>query len=180
MIVHMKRQEFDSLAHETLYKACFEPLILVYKNRIAKQTIENSSMVQEQFYKQLTNGQRALFVIQVYYDHASTSLTEFYWWSSYFMAQPKIWSAIKAGLQYFGDDTMFQLIEEIEVVLKKHNHPSSLKEFTVTRKDLDDNKELLASISPLHVTFDKIAPLTIQIINENIRNNQREFIQIED
>ncbi|UQD53141.1 hypothetical protein C0971_14760 [Bacillus methanolicus] len=96
------------------------------------------------------------------------------------MAQPKIWAAIKAGIQYFGDDAMLLMLEEIEVVLKKHNHPSSLEGFTVTREDLDHNKELLASISPLHVTFDETAPLTIKIISEYVRNNQREFVQIED
>jgi hypothetical protein len=180
MIVKMKRQGFDSLADEALCKACFEPLILVYKNRMAEQTTENRSMVKELFYKQLTKGQRRLFVFQVYYDHASESLAEFYWWSAYFMAQPKTWSAIKAGLQHFRDDAMVLLLEEIEVVLKKHNHPSSLEGFTVTREDLDRNKELLAFIRPLHVMFNEIAPLTIKIISENVRNNQREFVQIED
>ncbi|MBC6974875.1 hypothetical protein H9I32_21545 [Bacillus sp. Xin] len=180
MIVKMKRQEFDQLAQEAIFKACFEPLILVYKNRVAKQNTGDKTMVKEQFYKELTKGQRALFVFKVYYDHASESLAEFYWWSAYFMAQPKIWSAIKAGLQYFGDDVMLLMLEKIEVILKKHNHPSSLEGFTITREELDRNKELLASIGPLHVTFDETAPLTIKIISEYVRNNQREFVQIED
>lgn len=83
------------LTQEAICKACFEPLILVYKNRMAEQSIGDKTMVKEQFYKELTKGQRALFVFKVYYDHASESLTEFYWWSAYFMAQTKIWSAIK-------------------------------------------------------------------------------------
>jgi hypothetical protein len=96
------------------------------------------------------------------------------------MAQPIIWSAIKAGIQYFGDDFRHLMLEKIEVVLKKHNHRNSLEGFTVTREDLDRNKELLASISTLHITFDETAPLTIKIISEYVRNNQREFVQIED
>ncbi|MGM0879160.1 MAG: hypothetical protein ACQEWV_32110 [Bacillota bacterium] len=95
MIVKMKRQKLDMLTQEAICKACFEPLILVYKNRMAEQSIGDKTMVKEQFYKELTQGQRALFVFKVYYDHASESLTEFYWWSAYFMAQTKIWSAIK-------------------------------------------------------------------------------------
>lgn len=180
LIVKMKKQEFDQLAQEAICKACFEPLILVYKNRVAEQNTGDQTMVKELFYKELTKGQRALFVFNVYYDHASESLDEFYWWSAYFMAQPKIWSAIKAGLQYFGDAAMLLILEKIEVVLKKHNHPSSLEGFTVSRKNLDCNKELLASIRLLHVTFNETAPLTIKIINEYVLSNQREFLKIED
>ncbi|WP_276914395.1 hypothetical protein [Aneurinibacillus aneurinilyticus] len=180
MIVKMTRREFNSLPQEALYKACFEPLLLVYKSRVVEQITKNDSIVKEQFYKQLTNGQRALFVFQVYYDHASNSMVEFYWWSAYFMAQPKIWSAMKIGLQYFGDDAMLRLLEEIEEVLKRYNHPSSLEKFTVTREDLDNNRELLAFISPLYGKFDETAFLTIKIISEYVRNNQREFVQIED
>jgi hypothetical protein len=157
-----------------------EPLINVYKERMAEQTIENNSMIKEQFYYELTNGQRALFSFHVYYDHASNSLAEFYWWSAYFMAQPKIWSAIKAGLQYFGDNTMLQLLEKVEVVLKRYNHPISLDGFSVTREDIIRDKDLLASISPLHVIFDETTPVILQIISETIQNNQKEFIIVED
>ncbi|WP_141432078.1 hypothetical protein [Bacillus sp. 03113] len=180
MILTMKRQEFDALTHEALFNACFNPLILVYKNRMVEQKEENTSMVKEQFYKQLTKGQQALFAFQVYYTHVSHSLAEFYWWSTYFRAQPKTWLAIISGLQYFGDKGMLLLLEEIDEVLERHNHPSSLEGFSVTREDLDRNQELFASISPLHINFDKAAPLTIKIISEHIRNSQKEFVKIED
>jgi hypothetical protein len=96
------------------------------------------------------------------------------------MAQPKIWSAIKAGLQYFGDNTMLQLLEKVEAVLKRYNHPISLDGFSVTREDIIRDKDLLVSISPLHVIFDETTPVILQIISETIQNNQKEFIIVED
>ncbi|MGM0890530.1 MAG: hypothetical protein ACQEW5_27240 [Bacillota bacterium] len=179
MIVQIKKQEFDSLGDEALLNASFKPLILEYKKRMAKQP-ENSSISKELFYKELTTGQKALFVFHVYYDHASESLAEFYWWSAYFMAQPKIWSAIKAGLQYFKDESMYLLLEETELVLKRHNCPNTLDEFTVTREDLDNSIELYASINPLHIKFNKTAPFTIKRICDFIRHNYDDFIKFED
>jgi hypothetical protein len=177
MLVQMKRQEFDSLAGEALFNACFKPLILDYKSRMAK---ENSPMVKELFYKELSTGQKALFVFHMYYDHAIESKAEFYWWSAYFMAQPKIWSAIKTGLQYFGEEPMYILLEETELVLKRYNGPNTLEKFTVTREDLVSNGELSASIDPVHIKFNETASLTIKRISDFIRYNHENFVKIED
>ncbi|MFO1442697.1 hypothetical protein KDN24_05650 [Bacillus sp. Bva_UNVM-123] len=136
--------------------------------------------MKEQFYEQLTEGQRALFMFYAYYNHVSKSIYEFYWWSAYFMAQPKSWSALKAGIGYFQDESMLSLLEKIEQVLKKHNHPNSLDHFTVTREVLDENKELLASIESLHEIFENLSPLTIRTINDYIEKNLQEFLEIEN
>lgn len=177
MIVQMKRQEFYSLADKDLFSVCFKPLILDYKSRMAK---ENSSMVRELFYKELTTGQKAFFVFHVYYDHAIESKAEFYWWSAYFMSQPKIWSAIKTGLQYFGEEPMYLLLEEIELVLKKNNYSNTLEKFSATREDLDSNGELSDLINRFHIKFNETARLTIMRISDFIRNNHENFLKIED
>ena len=177
MIVLMKRQEFDSLTDEALFSACFKPMILDFKSRMAKV---NTSMVKELFYKELTTGQKALFVFHMYYDHAIESKGEFYWWSAYFMAQPKIWSATKTGLQYFGEEPMYLLLEEIEFVLKKYNCPNTLEKFVVTREDLDKNRELSESINALYIKFNETVHLTIKRISDFIRYNHEGFVKIED
>ncbi|MED4726899.1 hypothetical protein P9597_01880 [Aneurinibacillus migulanus] len=174
MFVQMRRQEFDLLENTKLGEACFEPIIRVYK---MEQNLKNDKTV---FYKRLTKGQQALFMFHVYYNHANKSLSELYWWSAYFLAQPEIWSEIKVGLRYFKDDAMLLLLEEIEAVLKRHNHPSSLEEFTVSRDDLDRNQELIESINTLNAMFHKIAPLTLKRIGTHIRSNSDEFVQIKD
>ncbi|TSI11258.1 hypothetical protein [Lysinibacillus sp. BW-2-10] len=173
----MKRQEFDSLADESLFNACFKPLILDYKSRMSK---ENSSIVKEIFYKELSMGQKALFVFHMYYDHAIESKVEFYWWSVYFIAQPKIWSAIKTGLQYLGEESMYSLLEETELVLKRYNCPNTLEKFAVTREELISNSELSALINPLYIKFNENTKFTIKRISDFIRNNLEDFVKIVD
>ncbi|RDW16591.1 hypothetical protein CWR48_16250 [Oceanobacillus arenosus] len=180
MLVKMSKKDFDLLALSNLSQECFEPLIKIYKNRVAEQTSFNVSQIKEQFYEELTEGQRALFMFYAYYNHVSKSLIEFYWWSAYFMAQPRSWLAIKTGIKYFDDKSMLSLLERIEVELKRHNHPDTLENFTVKREDLERNKELQASFKLLYEILDKTSSLTINKINECIGQNHQDFLEIED
>jgi hypothetical protein len=180
LLVKMKKQDYDLLTRTNLSQGCFVPLIKIYKNRVAEQTSFSISQIKEQFYQQLTEGQRALFMFYAYYNHVSKSLIEFYWWSAYFMAQPQSWSAIKTGIKYFDDKSMLLLLERIEAELKRHNHPDTLEGFTVTRDNLERNKELQASFKSLYVILDKTSSLTISNINKCIEQNHQEFMEIED
>ncbi|MFY0519878.1 hypothetical protein ACOMCU_18920 [Lysinibacillus sp. UGB7] len=176
MIAQMKKVEFDALGDIALVHACFKPLILDYKRRMVQ---ENSSIVKELFYKDLNIGHKALFIFHVYYDHAIESKEEFYWWSAYYMAQPKIWSAIKIGLQYFGDEPMYQLLEETEIILQRYHCPNTLEKFAVTREDLGSNRELAVAMDSLYLKFTNIAPLTVIGISNFIRGNHEIFVKIE-
>jgi hypothetical protein len=80
-LVKIRRQEFDSLEDAALGRACFEPIIPKIRGK--------DNVVKAQVYKQLTTGQQALFMFNAYYNHASNSLAEFYWWTAYYPAQPK-------------------------------------------------------------------------------------------
>lgn len=175
MLVQIKNKDLDTLSDEALLSACFNPLILEYKKRMSKQT-EDSSNVKEIFYQELTTGQKALFVFRVYYDHAIESESEFYWWSSYYLAQPKIWSSIKVGIKHFEDPSMHLLLEETEKVLRKNNCPATLDEFSISREDLERNTELSTSIKPLYSRFKEDAPITIKYICQFIRNNSEDFL----
>ncbi|MFF2754257.1 hypothetical protein ACFVR1_11010 [Psychrobacillus sp. NPDC058041] len=94
------------------------------------------------------------------------------------MAQPKSWLAIKAGIKYFNDEPMLSLLEEIEIVLKQHNHPDTLENFAVTHEELDQNKELQDSVSSLHARLNSTSPLSIGKINNYIEKNIHEFVEI--
>ncbi|QTD40447.1 hypothetical protein [Sporosarcina sp. Te-1] len=140
---------------------------------------ENNSSLKEIFYQELTTGQKALFVFRVYYDHAIESESEFYWWSSYYLAQPKIWSSIKVGVKHFRDQSMYLLLEEIEAILRKYNCPATLDKFSITREDLERNIELFTSIKPLYSRFNQDAPVTIKNICQFIRTNSEEFLSLD-
>lgn len=176
MIIKVKEENFDFNC-STLCERCFEPLINNFKVRMSDET---NIGVKEHFYEELTEGQRALFMFNVYYTHISESLIEFYWWSAYFMAQPKSWAAMKACFNYFDDEPFLLLLEKIEQELKRHNHPSTLENFSITRDELNHNKELHASFESIYVMFENIYPTTIEKINNFIEKNLQEFIQIEN
>ncbi|MFJ6208739.1 hypothetical protein [Lysinibacillus sp. NPDC092081] len=174
MIISVKKEDLDFNC-SSLSQRCFDPLIKIYKVRMSEET---NIGVKERFYEELTEGQRALFMFYVYYNHISKSLIEFYWWSAYFMAQPKNWAAIKACFKYFNDEPFLLLLEKIEQELKRHNHPTTLENFSITRDELNQNKKLLASFESLYAIFENIYPSTIEKINKFIEKNLQEFIQI--
>ncbi|QQP14621.1 hypothetical protein FJQ98_11800 [Lysinibacillus agricola] len=179
MIIKVKKEDFD-LNCSNLSQRCFEPLIRNYKVKVSKESNSSTVQVKERFYEELTEGQRALFMFYVYYNHVSKSLIEFYWWSAYFMAQPKNWAALKACFRYFNDESFLLLLEKIEQELKRHNHPITLENFTITRDELNQNKDLQASFESLYVIFESIYPTTIKKVNNLIEKNLQEFIQIEN
>jgi hypothetical protein len=177
MLLKMKRHEFDLLTTDGLSKGCSELLIKIYKNRMAQENIHIPE-TKEHFYEQLTEGQQALFMFYVYYNHVSKSYTEFYWWSAYFLAQPKSWSAIKNSLAFFNDEPMLLLLDTIKLELKRHHCPLTIDSFTITREELDANKELHAFFKSHHVLLEKISSQTIRKINRYIENNLDEFVEI--
>lgn len=180
MLVTMKRQVFDVLDHEAIGEVCIEPAIQRIKQERSELFRGKEVTGQSQVYAQLTGGQRALLMFRVFYNHAHVSMADFYWRSAYFLAQPKTWSEIKAGLRYFGADAMLRVFEEMEGVLEASNHPRSLETFDVSHNHLDNDPELFTSVSPLYVTFHEIAPATLKRIGEYIRNNPVEFVKLED
>lgn len=176
LIIKVREEDFD-INCPSLSQECFDPLIKVYKVRMSE---ESNIGVKERFYEELSEGQRALFMFYVYHNHISKSLIEFYWWNAYFMAQPKSWAALKACFKYFNDKSFLVLLEKIEQQLKRHNHPTALEYFTITRDELNQNKELHASFESLYVIFENINPATLAKINTTIKKNLQEFIQIEN
>lgn len=170
MLVLMKRQIFDSLDHDALGWACIEPIILSVKGK--------DFVVKSQAYSQLNKGQRALFMFRVYYNHACISLADFYWWSSYFFTQPT-WLEIKSGLIFFKDDIMYQLLDDMEEILKKKVRKGYKDISEGAFNEIENDLELNKSVSLLYKVFQEIAPQTLKIIGTYIRNNPDEFVKFE-
>jgi hypothetical protein len=170
MLVFVKRQMFESLDDDALGWTCIEPVIKSIRGK--------DFAVKSQAYSQLNKGQRALFMFRVFYNHACISLSDFYWWSSYYFAQPT-WSEIKSGLVYFKDDIMYQLLEDMEGILEKKTIQGNKNTSEVAFNEIENDLELRSSVSLLYETFREIAPQTLKIIGTYIRNNPDEFIQFE-
>jgi hypothetical protein len=169
MLVTVKKQIFESLNYDVLGWECIKPIVMQVRGK--------DFSAKSQVYSQLTRGQQALFMFRVYFNHASKSLVDFYWWSVYFQTQSS-WSEIKAGLQYFGDDIMIKILIETENILKEANQQGIIKLDNASYDDLDRSSEFKISISRLYTIFQETAPVTHRLIGEYIRKNTDEFVQI--
>ena len=172
MLIKMKRQVFDSLDDSALPKACFEPIIPMIR---AKDGVVKSSV-----YKQLRTEQQRLFMFNAYYNHAINSLAEFYWWNAYYIAQPKAWSEIKAALEYFKLNEIKELLEKMEVFLKKKLNPSGLEKFEISYSDLDRDPQLFSFFDSLNTQFIEISPVVLKQIGKVIRDAPTDFIDFEE
>lgn len=168
----MKKEYFHSLHDSSLPRACFEPIIPLIRGK--------DSMVKDNIYRQLSTGQKALFMFNVYYNHASNSQVEFYWWSCYYLTQTKSWSALLEGLKYFNTNSMGQLLSELEEILYEVNPLLKLPSPDFSYKDLENNLDLNTQICRLYTQFKDISPSTLKDISEVIRSNPTEFIQFID
>ncbi|WP_413300163.1 hypothetical protein AA0X95_17805 [Bacillus sp. 1P10SD] len=171
MLIKMKRQVFDSLDDSALPKACFEPIIPMIR---AKDGVVKSTV-----YKQLRTGQQRLFMFNAYYNHAKNSLAEFYWWTAYYLAQPKAWSEIKAAVEYFNLNEMWELLEKMETFLKEKLNTSSLEKFEISYNDLDRDPQLFSYFNSLNTQFIEISPAVLKQIGKVIRNTPTDFIDFE-
>ncbi len=172
MLVKMRKQVFETLEDSVLGAACYDPMIPEIRGKDIK--------VKQKVYKGLSAGQQALFMFKAFYNHASKSLAEFYWWSTYYWAQPKAWSKIKDSFRYFNADEMLSLFRDLEEVLEKWNYPRSLDEFAAAYNDIEKDPSLFAAISPLNAKFNEISFETLKKVGHLIRNNPNEFIHFDD
>lgn len=180
MLLKLNKDVFDSIDDAELWSVCFEPIISVYKDKMSQQTSDNEQEIKLEFYRLLNDGQRALFMFLAFYNHAKKSLGEFYWWSAYYYAQPKVWKEIKASFMRFETEDMLQILEKMEDLLSDRNYPRSLVEFTATFEDIHHDSELLMLISPLNDKFIECSPWTLLKIGKYIRSNPNDYVQFNE
>lgn len=177
MLVTMKRPVFDTLDDVALGWACIEPTI---------QQIRGKELnVKSQVYAQLTAGQRGLLMFWVLYGHARNGVAQFYSEVEYLLAHADLWSELKLGLSYFGDDAMLRLIEKMEgvySVLVAKNRLGGAELRSACAQNLHGDSELPATVAVdrLDVMYNETAPATLKRISAYIRKNPGEFVQIED
>lgn len=172
MLVPMKRQVFDSSDPAALVWECIGPILLALRGK--------HPLVKSQVYAQLTAGQQALFAVQVFQNHAGEEASDLYYWASTLLRDPQTWRAIKAGVRYFGDETMFHLLEQLENVLEARLQQGATHQRDPLPWDFDEDAELFTSMSQLNAAFHTIAPTTLRLMGEFIRKNPSEFVLIEE
>lgn len=77
MVIEIQRKFFNSLSNEMVGHACFEPMVPIYQNGMRQRSDQEAQGFRNEFYKTLSQGQRALFMFFTFYDHAIRSKDEF-------------------------------------------------------------------------------------------------------
>lgn len=147
----MKQHELFTYNDEKLVWLIVEPII--------RKARAKDPSIKAQVYMSLKDGQRALFMFQVLYGHATNGIFQFFSHISYLTDRLDIWSALKSAMNYFSDTEMLSLIEKME-------------NFYTVLLSQDMNKPELMELDNL---YNEILPRSLKIIGIRIRNNPSEF-----
>lgn len=169
-LVAMKREELDTLSDERLGWACMEPTFQLIRGQ--------SPSIKSEVISTLTDGQRALCMFRVMYDHSSNSAGEYYAWISYMQEMPGYWSGVLEGLRFFGDHLMILLLQETKGALERRNDKLGKQWGDAAITDLDRESELLDMINSLFKRFQNIAPSRLKLIGDYIRSHPGEFVEL--
>lgn len=148
----MKIQELMGLEDDKLIWACVEPVMQKVRGR--------SGLEKLQVFRNLGDGQRALFMFQVMYGHMQHGTDVFYDHISYLAEQMNIWSALKSGMRYFGLEEMMVLIGRMEDNYACKEDGCADKKIT---EELDD-------------IYRKLIPAAVKVVAERVRSHPDDFL----
>jgi len=153
---------------EKLVRACMEPVI----GRMRRKPPE----VKEQVCREITEGQRALFLFMMAADHASASPADYYCWLSHLIGEEDTWFAVKASLAYVGAHALLALWEETESLVLDGWQKAGVR-LAARPDDLDEDPGLRATIERQYAAFSAELPNVFAALAAYIRERPDEFIQ---
>lgn len=160
-MITVKREDFEILEDDALIWTCIGPTILNIRGR-------NFSVKSEE-YALLNPGQRALLMFRVLYGHSSNGVGELYSHLAYLLVNPGVWSQLKNGVTFFGDDDMAQIIEKMETIYQGQKEGV-----------FEKNAEVSESLNDLNQALRETLPLSVKLVASYIRSHAEEFVQIVD
>jgi hypothetical protein len=167
ILVTMKREEFNAIKKDQLGWKIIEPLLIKIRGK--------DIATKADAYKELNEGQRALFVFFAFHNHAHT-IGEFYWMAAYNIGIVKLWPALKTDISYLGSNEMQSIYEEIEAIFEANNRQDDGSWRDAMVSDLDKDSELLTSINEIYSKYCHAAERTINLMNIYVANNLGEFV----
>lgn len=152
----MKKHELMMLDDERLIWVCVEPVISKARGKSGSEKLK--------VYRQLSDGQRALFMFQVLHGHMEHGTNGFYDYIAYLVDQMDVWSALKSGMRYFGSDGMLDLIGKMEEGYARR-----------AEGRLDE-----AITEEMDEIYRKLIPVLLRGIAERIRSQPDDFLRLEE
>jgi hypothetical protein len=135
--------------------------------------------VKSDVYRQLNDGQKALFMFYAYHNH-TLGVEEFYWFTNYYIYELRAWEAIKSVIRFFDDQKMHDLLERIEATftLKLGSPEKQGNGFATT--DLMHDASLFEAVNQLFSDYHVHAARTVQSMNLYVKSHLGEFIILDN
>ncbi len=130
MFIALSRDKLISLDDRSLIWSCIEPAIQISRGK--------NFSIKSEVYSDLTKGQRALLMIQVFLGHTSIGVAEFYSHIDYLLAKPEVWAQFDSGFKYFGDDDILLLLKEIEELYHEQKNSRDGSDYSVKLHKIDE------------------------------------------
>lgn len=160
----------EDLERDNLSWLCIEPMLLSVrgKNVNAKSDL----------YDQLNEGQKALYLFYAFHNHANT-ISEFYWFATYFISELKAWNGIKDGILFFGDQEMLTVLKQIEGIIEDKNKRADGTWREASPTDLEKDIDFSDTVKTIFNKYQLVVRKTIQEMNSYIRTNKEDFLAIQ-
>lgn len=159
----------EDLKNIQLSWKCIEPMLLAVRGKDYPTKIE--------MYQKLNEGQKGLYLFYSFHNHAKT-MAEFYWFSNYYITEIQSWSGIKSGVEFYQDNEMVVLLDQIELFIQQRNQKNNL-ERKVSPSDLEIDEKLYNEVKVLFDGYRVLSENTIKLMNKWIINHEVDFIEID-
>lgn len=168
MFIKIKQEDLEK---DNLSWLCIQPMLLSIRGR--------NLSAKSEMYNLLNEGQQALYLFYAFHNH-SHSISEFYWFTTYFMSDLKAWDGVKKGVRFFKGDELRSILEQWEHVIHQKNKLTDGSWREASPSDLDSDPELFEITDSIHKEYQVIARDFIAGANEYIRNNKEDFFEMEE
>lgn len=128
-------------------------------------------------YRQLSEGQRALYLFYSYHNHTGT-LAEFYWFSAYYIIEHQAWGKLKDAVLYFDDPEFARTLELVHSAIERKLKGDG--EWTMAKpQDLDMDLAFQATIQTIYDQYRELTPQLIKRMNEWVFARQDEYFVLD-
>ncbi|MNW37432.1 hypothetical protein D3C74_144740 [compost metagenome] len=167
--VKMSFAEFRTLDKQSISWQCVQPLTM----QVRGQNFE----VKQALVDQLNEAQLSTFMFYVYHNHIG-SAAELYWFTQYYITDIKAWPAIKAGVRFYSDQVMSDILEEAEGIVVQRNQKEDGSWCEAKPSDLEQDEGLSRAIQAVYDKYVTVSPRLIETMNAYVSQHLNEFIEL--
>ncbi|MNH94776.1 hypothetical protein D3C73_474010 [compost metagenome] len=167
--IKMDFAELRTLDKQSISWQCIKPLTMQVRGK--------NYEVKKELLDQLNEAQLSTFMFYVYHNHIG-SAAELYWYTQYYIADIKAWPAIKAGVRFYNDQMMSDLLEEVEGIVVQRNRQEDGSWREARPSDLEQDDEWSLAIQAVYNKYVTASQRLIETMNTYVSQHLDEFIEL--